>query len=181
MASASLLPAAGAQSAAPRPDRVVTAVGWLMAAWCSGFAIVNVVFELTGHFAHGALAAYAPGISVVDWTVVCLKLLGAAVALMTVTRVPGPIRPDWIAVLAWGAAALAVAHGLVRIRGRSGGQRGSIPMATSNVGIPTRIRPSTTGAPSIPQNMARLLTPYRRENDTASTPYPVAASRKNNT
>jgi hypothetical protein len=88
------------------PGRAVTLVGCLTAVWCLGFAAANFLFEVTGHFARGALAAYAPGISVVDWFVFSLKLLGAAVALLTVMRLPSRVSPGAVAVLAWGATAL---------------------------------------------------------------------------
>ena len=34
-----------------------------MALWCLGFAAVNLVFEITGHFVGGAYAHYASGVS----------------------------------------------------------------------------------------------------------------------
>ena len=105
MSSASSLPCSHPDAIA-KPGRQVTTVGLLMAAWCTGFAIVNVVFELTDHFANAALAAYAPAISLMDWTVVCLKLLGAAVALLAVTRLPRQISPTLVGTLVWGATAL---------------------------------------------------------------------------
>ncbi|MGH3705943.1 MAG: hypothetical protein ACRDT9_15015, partial [Agromyces sp.] len=40
------------------------------------FAAVNIVFEGTGRFAAGPLAAYASGLSVMNWLVVGLKLFG---------------------------------------------------------------------------------------------------------
>src|SRR5215203_2586173 len=73
------------------PGPVVTAIGILMALWCLGFAVVNVVFEITGHFAGGAYAWYASGLSVMNWLVAGLKVLGAVVALLSVARRPGRV------------------------------------------------------------------------------------------
>ena len=92
-----------------RPGPVVTAIGILMALWCLGFAVVNLVFEITGHFADGAFAHYASGISVMDWLVAGLKVLGAVVALLAIARRPGLVSPAVVTVLVWAAfATLAV-------------------------------------------------------------------------
>jgi hypothetical protein len=87
------------------PSRGVRAVGWLVAAWCVGFAAVNITFEATGHFTTGALADYAGGLSVMDGVVVAWKLLGAAVALASTGVIRAPLSPRHLAVLVWGAAA----------------------------------------------------------------------------
>jgi len=84
----------------------VRAVAWLVAAWCVGFAAVNVAFEATGHFTDGAHAEYATALSVMDWTVSVLKILGAAVALVSVTRRRVGVSPRLVAVMVCGAAAL---------------------------------------------------------------------------
>jgi hypothetical protein len=89
-------------SPAPRP---VVAVGVLTALWCVGFAVVNVVFELTDHLDDGAYAEYAAGFTVMNWFVVVLKLVGAAVALLTVASRPRWPSPSVLAVLVWGAFA----------------------------------------------------------------------------
>ena len=74
-----------------------------MAAWCLGFAAVNIAFQVTGRFASGPYAEMAPGLAVMDWIVVGLKLLGAAVALLaTTTRTATAVRT----VLIWGAFGL---------------------------------------------------------------------------
>ena len=78
---------------------VVTAIGMVMALWCLGFAMVNLVFEITGHFAGGAYAHYASGISVMDWLVAGLKVLGAAVALLSVARRPRHVSSAVVTVL----------------------------------------------------------------------------------
>lgn len=84
---------------------VVTAIGMVMALWCLGFAMVNLVFEITGHFAGGAYAHYASGISVMDWLVAGLKVLGAAVALLSVARRPRHVSSAVVTVLVWAAFA----------------------------------------------------------------------------
>lgn len=91
-----------------RPGRVVTAVGWLSALWCVGFATVNVVLELTGHFAANQYSAYASGLSVMDWLVVVLKLVGAGLALLSISR--RQVLPvGLLGMLLWGGfATLAV-------------------------------------------------------------------------
>jgi hypothetical protein len=92
-----------------RPGLAVTVTGALMALWCLGFAAVNLVFEVTGHFAGGASAPYASGLSVADWLVAGLKVAGAAVALLSVAHRPGPVRPAVVTVGVWAAfATLAV-------------------------------------------------------------------------
>src|SRR5664279_248910 len=53
-----------------------------MAAWCLGFAAVNIALQVTGRFASGPYADLAAGLAVMDWIVVGLKLLGAAVAVL---------------------------------------------------------------------------------------------------
>ena len=88
-----------------RPGPVVTAIGILMALWCLGFAAVNLVFELTGHFAGGAYAHYASGLSVMGWLVAGLKALGAVVALLSVTQRPRLVSPAVVTVLVWAAFA----------------------------------------------------------------------------
>ena len=49
------------------------------------------------------------------------------------------------------------------------------PSAASSVGKATRTRPSTTGAPSTPSSTEPRPRGCRLEQETASTPQPVAA------
>ncbi|HEX6447147.1 MAG TPA: hypothetical protein VF053_18785 [Streptosporangiales bacterium] len=114
------------------PGRFVTLVGWLLALWCLGFAVVNVVFELTGRFADGPLAAYAPGVTVMDWTVAGLKVLGAVVALLAVARRRMPVSPAALTVLVWGAFALLGVYAL-------GNVVEAVGMATGVAGSPDQI------------------------------------------
>lgn len=88
-----------------RPRPVVTVTGILMALWCLGFAAVNLVFEVTGHFAGGTYAHYTSGISVMNWLVAGLKVVGAVVALLSVAPRPRLVRPAVVTVLVWGAFA----------------------------------------------------------------------------
>jgi hypothetical protein len=108
-------------------------VGLLVVLWCLGFAAVNVTFELTGHF-DDRLGGLAPGVSVMDWTVVALKVLGAAVAWLAVTEEQRLVRPATLTVLLWGAfATLAtyVAGSLVE----------AVAFATGLAGDPADITP----------------------------------------
>jgi hypothetical protein len=86
----------------------VLATAVLSAGWCVGFASVNLVLELTGHFADGSRAEYAAGLSVMDWLMVVLKLVGAAVAVLSVSR--RRVLPDnLVGLLLWGGfATLAI-------------------------------------------------------------------------
>lgn len=89
----------------PSPGSAVAVVAWSVAVWCVGFAVINVVFEMTDHFAKGPYAEYAGGISVMDWLVVALKLLGAVMALLSLSKSPTRIPASVLAVMLWGAFA----------------------------------------------------------------------------
>lgn len=83
---------------------VVVAVAVLMALGCLAFAGANVVFEATDRFAEGRYAAYADGLSVMNWVVTGLKVLGAAVALLSVAARPVRGLSPWVmSLLLWGA------------------------------------------------------------------------------
>lgn len=91
-----------------RPGRFVMTMAWLAATWCVAFATVNVVLELTGHFSDGPLDRYASGLSVMDWLVVGLKLVGAGLAVLSVSR-QRLIPPGLLGMLLTGAfATLAI-------------------------------------------------------------------------
>lgn len=110
------------------PHSVVVVVGWLMAAWCVGFAVVNVVFEGTDHLAGGEYADYAAAFTVMNWLVVGLKLFGAGIALLSVTRRPPPLPAGFVGVLAWGVfatVAVYVVGGIVEAIGMVSGLLGS--------------------------------------------------------
>jgi hypothetical protein len=88
-----------------RPGRAVRVIGLLTALWCAGFAVVNVVFELTHRFSDGPYAEYAAGITVMNWLVVGLKALGATVALLSIADRSRWPSPTALTVLVWGAFA----------------------------------------------------------------------------
>lgn len=88
-----------------RPGTGITLTGWLMAGWCVGFAVVNIVYESTDRFADGEFADYTSGITVMAWLVVGLKMLGALVALLSVAKRPRFLSPAVVTVLVWGAFA----------------------------------------------------------------------------
>jgi hypothetical protein len=98
-----------------RPDQAgtgVTVTGVLVALCLFGFAVVNIVFELTDHFAGGRYADYAAAFTVMNWLVVCLKLVGAAVALLSVTTRPFFPSKAVLAVFLWGAFATLTVYAL---------------------------------------------------------------------
>jgi hypothetical protein len=88
----------------------VVAVGLLVAVWCAGFAAVNVWFELTDHFAVGRYADEATALSVANWSVAVLKVVGAAVALLAVSRTPRLLAPRVVGTLLWAAFATLAAY-----------------------------------------------------------------------
>ncbi|HEY6800176.1 MAG TPA: hypothetical protein VI121_06000 [Agromyces sp.] len=67
------------------------------------FAAVNIIFEGTNHFADGPLAAYASGLTVMNWLVVGLKVLGAVVLVLSVSRWASGSTPNLMTLLLWGA------------------------------------------------------------------------------
>jgi hypothetical protein len=80
-----------------------------MALWCVGFAAVNVVFESTDYLATSEYADYAAAFTVMNWLVVGLKLLAAAVALLSVAKRPPFVPPRLLGVMVWSVfATLAV-------------------------------------------------------------------------
>lgn len=116
----------------------MTLLGWLLALGCIGFALVNVTFEVTGYFAEGPLVAYASATSVMDWFVVALKLIAAAVALLVVGKRPTPVPSSVLTALVWGAFALLGVYtlgNLVETVGMATGLVGSADQITvRNIG-----------------------------------------------
>jgi hypothetical protein len=94
-------------SAEPRPPAptgpFVVTVGLLVALWCAGFAAISVWFELTDHFGVGQYADDAAALSVANWLVTVLKVAGAAVALLAVSRTPRFLAPAVVGTLLWAA------------------------------------------------------------------------------
>ena len=87
------------------PGTFVVAVGVLVALWCAGFAAISVWFELTEYFATGQYAAEATALSVANWFVAVLKLVGAAVALLAISRTPRFLAPRVVGTLLWASFA----------------------------------------------------------------------------
>ncbi len=83
------------------PGRAVVAVGVLVALWCAGFAAISVWFELTDYFGTGRYADDATAISVVNWFVAVLKLVGVGVALLAIH--PRLVAPRAVGVMLWAA------------------------------------------------------------------------------
>jgi hypothetical protein len=87
----------------------VTTVGALVAVWCTVFAAVSVWFEVTDKFASGPYAADADALSVVNWYVAVVKLVGVAAAVLAVTEPPRFLQPSTVGVILWaGSATLTV-------------------------------------------------------------------------
>jgi hypothetical protein len=93
-----------------RPGMGIIAAGRLVALCCIGFAVLNIVFELTDHFADGPYAEYSTGFAVMNWLVVGLKVVGAAVALLSVASRPRLLPPVVLGVLLWGAFAMLAVY-----------------------------------------------------------------------
>ena len=87
------------------PTTFVTAVGAIVALWCAGFAAISIWFEVTDYFGTGEHADYASGISVVNWFVAAIKVLGVVVALLAVARRPRLLPPRAVGTLLWAAFA----------------------------------------------------------------------------
>jgi hypothetical protein len=111
-----------------RPGVGITLTGHLVALCCIGFAVVNIVFELTDHFADGPYAQYSTGFTVMNWLVVGLKVVGAAVALLSVAGRPRLLPPVVLGVLLWGAFAMLAVYAVgsvVQAIGMASGLAGS--------------------------------------------------------
>jgi hypothetical protein len=78
-------------------------LAWFLALGTLVFAVVNIVFEMTGRFDAGHLSEYAAGLSIANWFVVVLKVIGAAVALLSVAQ-RQRLSARVTNTLIWGAA-----------------------------------------------------------------------------
>lgn len=95
-------------SPAPPPSRFVVAVGLALAVWCAAFAAINIWFELTNHFDAGRYADEADALSVANWFVVVLKLVGVTVALLAVrSRL---VAPRIVGPMLWAAFATVTVY-----------------------------------------------------------------------
>ena len=93
---------------AAAPGQGVVAVGFLLALWCAGFAAVSIWFELTDYFDTGRYADDAAALSVVNWFVVVLKLVGVVLAVLAVR--PRLVAPRGVGVLLWAAFATVTVY-----------------------------------------------------------------------
>lgn len=90
------------------PSRFVVAVGVLMALWCAGFAAISIWFELTQHFDTGRYADEATALSVANWLVAVIKLVGVGVSLLAVR--PRLVAPRVVGTLLWTAFATVTVY-----------------------------------------------------------------------
>lgn len=79
---------------------------------CIGFAAVNVFYGMTDRFADGPHAESASGIAVMNWLVAGLKVMGAAVALLSIAKRPTFFPPALLGVSLWGAFAMLGVYAL---------------------------------------------------------------------
>jgi len=86
----------------PATDAIRT-LAWVLALGSIAFAVVNVVYEMTGRFAEGPLSEYEAGLTIVNWFVAALKVMGAGVAVLSVAR-RSRLPARLMNVLIWGAA-----------------------------------------------------------------------------
>jgi hypothetical protein len=86
-------------------------LAWVLALGSVAFAVVNVVFESTGRFEDGPFAEYAAGLSITNWIVAALKVLGAGVAVLSVAQ-RSPKFARLVNILIWGAAGVLTVYSL---------------------------------------------------------------------
>lgn len=120
---------------APTAVRVTAALGAL---GLVAFAAVNVMFEGTNHFADGPLTDYAAGLSIMNWLVVGLKLLGAVVMMVSVSKRATTLAPNTMTLLLWGAFATFAIYALGTI-----GE--AVVLATGIAGSPDDIDAAAVG------------------------------------
>lgn len=108
--------------------RSMVALAWLLALGSVTFAVVNVAFELTGRFQSGDLSDYAAGLTIANWLVAGLKVIGAVIAVLSVLRRP-PLSPRMVNTLIWAAAGTLGVYALgsvVQAVGMTSGIAGSV-------------------------------------------------------
>ena len=84
-------------------SKPIRTLAWVLALGSIAFAVVNVVFEMTGRFEEGPLSEYETGLTILNWFVAALKVGGAVVALVSVARHP-QATARIVNLLIWGAA-----------------------------------------------------------------------------
>jgi hypothetical protein len=91
------------------------------------FAAISVWFEVTDKFDTGPYAGDADALSVVNWFVAVVKVVGVVAAVLAVTQPPRLVRPSTVGVLLWAACATVtvyVAGSLVQAVGMLAGVAG---------------------------------------------------------
>lgn len=92
------------RSVSPRPPtRFVITVGVLVAIWSAIFAGISVWFEVTDKFATGPHAADADALSVMNWYVTVVKLIGVAAAVLALRPPHRHIGPRTVGTVLWAA------------------------------------------------------------------------------
>jgi len=117
-----------------RASKMIELMAWILASGAVAFAIVNIAFEMTGRFEEGPLSEFSAGLSIVNWFVAALKVLGAAVALLSIARRPC-VSARVVNTLIWGASAVLGVYSLGSV-----GQ--AIGMATGLAGSSEQIDPA---------------------------------------
>jgi hypothetical protein len=84
-------------------SKATRTLAWVLALGSVAFAVVNVVFEMTGRFEGGPLSEYEASLTIVNWFVAALKVFGAVVALVSVKR-HSRATARLVNLLIWGAA-----------------------------------------------------------------------------
>lgn len=100
--------APGLQRGPVAPPAADVIVGYLLVAWCLGFAGVSAWQLATGWSATHGYGVHASGIAVMIVVVLVLKLVGAVVAWRA-TR-PHERASWWLGASLWGAASLLVLY-----------------------------------------------------------------------
>lgn len=126
------------QSGLAPASRRVKAVGALVALWCLAFAFVSLWFEVTDRFASGPHAADAAALSVVNWYVIVVKLVGVAAAVLAISRPPRFLGAPFVGVLLWAAFATVAIYVL-------GSLAQAVLMMTGIAGDAARIDPAAVG------------------------------------
>lgn len=126
----------------PQPDldrvrpagKPVRVLAWALAIGTLAFAVVNVLFEMSGRFDEGPLSEYSTGLSVANWFVVFVKVMGAGVALLSVATRPR-VAARTVNVLIWGGAGVLGIYAIgslgqaIGLAASTGGPAGSIDLA----------------------------------------------------
>jgi hypothetical protein len=87
------------------PTTFVRVVAALVALWCAVFAFISFWFEVTDRFASGPHAADAAALSVVNWYVFVLKLVGVAAAVLAIAQPRRFLGAPFVGMLLWAAFA----------------------------------------------------------------------------